>query len=192
MGRRHKFRPDRRKISLLSHLWITPKQQKLFLKWAFYAALLIFVSVVQDVVMSRVRLWGATTELVPCAIFLICILENSQRSCIFALVSGLIYLFSGTAPGIYSMVSITFLGVGVSIFRQTYLQESFSSALLCIAGAMVVYELLNFAFGLFLGLTYLSRYKSFLITAGLSLLAVPVLYPVTKVISAIGGNSWKE
>ena len=192
MRKRRDFRPDKWKISLVSHLWLTPKQRKLFFKWAFYAALLIFVSVVQDVVMSRVRLSGATTELVPCLIFLICILENSQRSCIFALVAGLLYLFSGTAPGIYSMVSITFLGVGVSIFRQTYLQESFSSALLCVAGAMVIYELVNFAFGLFLGLTYLSRYSSFLITAGLSLLAIPVLYPVTKAISAIGGNSWRE
>ena len=192
MRKRHEFRPDKRKTSVLSQLWLTPKQQKVLLKWVFYAALLIGVSVVQDVVLSRVRLRGAATELVPCGIFLICILENSQKSCIFALVASLLYLFSGTAPGIYSMVSITFLGVGVSIFRQTYLQESFSSAVLCIAGAMVIYELVNFAFGLFLGLTYLSRFFSFLITAGLSLLAIPVLYPITKAISAIGGNSWRE
>ena len=90
------------------------------------------------------------------------------------------------------MVAITFLGVGVSIFRQTYLQESFSSAALCIAGAMLFYELVNFCFGLFLGLTYLSRFTGFLITAGLSLLAIPILYPITKAICAIGGNSWRE
>jgi uncharacterized membrane protein YecN with MAPEG domain len=192
MAKRHEFRPDKRKTSLLSHFWLTPKQQKVFLKWVLYAALIVAVSVVQDVALSKVRLHGATTELVPCVIFLICILENSQQSCIFALVSGLLYLFSGMAPGIYSMVAITFLGVGVSIFRQTYLQESFSSAVLCIAGAMLVYELVNFGFGLFLRLTYLSRFSGFLITAGLSLLAIPVLYPVSKVISAIGGNSWRE
>ena len=192
MAKRREFRPDKQKTNLLSHLWLTPKQQKVFLKWAFYTVLLMGISVVQDVVLSRVRLGGATTELIPCAIFLICILENSQKSCIFALVSSLLYLFSGTAPGIYSMVAITFLGVGVSIFRQTYLQESFSSAVLCIAGAMLLYELVNFCFGLFLGLTYLSRFTSFLITAGLSLLAIPILYPITKAICAIGGNSWRE
>ena len=192
MAKRREFRPDKQKTNLLSHLWLTPKQQKVFLKWAFYTVLLMGISVVQDVVLSRVRLGGATTELIPCAIFLICILENSQKSCIFALVSSLLYLFSGTAPGIYSMVAITFLGVGVSIFRQTYLQESFSSACLCTAIAMVGYVLSNFLVGLFLGLTPFSRIIGFFITAGSSLLIVPVLYPVLKAIGAFGGYSWKE
>ena len=77
MAKRREFRPDKQKTNLLSHLWLTPKQQKVFLKWAFYTVLLMGISVVQDVVLSRVRLGGATTELIPCAIFLICILENS-------------------------------------------------------------------------------------------------------------------
>ena len=57
---------------------------------------------------------------------------------------------------------------------------------------MVLYELVNFAFGLFLALTPFARIYAFLITAAISLLAVPVLYPILKAISAIGGPSWKE
>ena len=90
------------------------------------------------------------------------------------------------------MVAITFLSVGICMFRQTYLQESFSSAMLCGAAAMVLYELVNFVFGLFLGLTPLSRFHGFLITAVLTLLSVPVLYPLMKGINAFGGRSWKE
>ncbi len=192
MARKQEFRPDKPSTSLFSHLILTRKQQKTLLKWVFYGLLLVFLSVIQDVLLSQVRLFGATSELVPCGIFLICILEGTHAGSVFALVSGLLYLFSGTAPGPYSMVAITFLSIGVCIFRQAYLQESFSSAFLCTAIAMVLYVLTNFLFGLFLGLTPLSRVFGFLITAGLSLLAVPILYPIFKAIGAFGGHSWKE
>lgn len=192
MAKKQEFRPDKPSISLLSRLMLTKKQQKTLLKWIFYGLFLVVLSVVQDVLLSRVRLLGATTELVPCAIFLICLMEGTHTGSVFSLIAGLLYLFSGTAPGPYSMVAITFLGIGVCIFRQAFLQESFSSVMLCATMAMVLYVLANFAFGLFLGLTRFSRIHGFLITAVLSLLFAPVFYPVIKVINAFGGHSWKE
>lgn len=192
MAKKYEFRPDKPRTSLLSHLMPTKQQQKTLLKWSLYGLLLVVLSVVQDTLLSRVRLWGATTELVPCGIFLICILVGTQSGSLFSLIAGLLYLFSGTAPGPYSMVFITFLSVGVCMLRQAFLQPSFSAACLCSALAMVLYEGLNFAFGLVLGLTHLSRIGGFFITAVLSLLAVPILYPIFKAIGAIGGQSWKE
>lgn len=192
MAKKQEFRPDKPSISLLSRLLLTKKQQKSLLKWVFYGVFLFVLSVLQDALLSRVRLFGATTELVPCAIFLICLMEGAHSGSVFSLVAGLLYLFSGTAPGPYSMVAITFFSIGVCILRQAYLQESFSSVMLCVAIAMLLYVLVNFAFGLFLGLTRFSRIHGFLITAGLSLLTVPVFYPVVKAINAFGGNSWKE
>ena len=192
MAKKQEFRPDKPSTSLLSHLLLTKKQQKSVLKWIFYSIFLVVLSVVQDVLLSRVRLWGATTELVPCAIFLICLIEGSQTGSIFSLIAGLLYLFSGTAPGPYSMVAITFLSIGVCILRQAYLQERFSSVMLCEAIALLLYALVNFAFGLFFGLTHLSRFYGFLITAALTLLTVPLFYPIAKAINAFGGRSWKE
>lgn len=192
MAKKQEFRPDKPSTTLLSHLMLTRKQQKTLLKWVFYSALLVLLSVLQDVLLSQVRLLGATTELVPCGIFLICILEGTHTGSLFALISALVYLFSGTAPGPYSMVAITFYAVGVCMLRQAYLQESFSSAYLCTAIAMVLYVLTNFLFGLFLGMTPLSRIYGFVITAVLTLLTVPVLYPICKAIGAFGGQSWKE
>ena len=192
MAKKYEFRPDKSKNTLLSHLILTKKQQRTMLKWVLYGLLLVALSVVQDVLLSRVRLLGATTELVPCTIFLIAILEGTERGSVFSLVAGLLYLFSGTAPGPYSMVAITFFSVGACILRQAYLQESFSSAVLGTAAAMVCYVLTNYIFGLFLGLTPWTRIYGFLITAILSLITVPALYPVVKAIGAFGGHSWKE
>lgn len=192
MAKKQEFRPDKPSVSLLSYLVLTKKQQKTFFKWVFYSLFLVILSVVQDVLLSRARLLGATSELVPCAIFLICLIEGTHTGSLFSLIAGLLYLFSGTAPGPYSMVAIVFFSIGACILRQAYLQESFSSVVLCTAVAMVSYVLTNFAFGLFLGLTRFSRVYGFLLTAALSLLAVPVFYPIVKAINAFGGHSWKE
>ena len=192
MRKKYEFQPDKPRASFLTHLILTQAQQKTLWKWILYAIVLLVLSVLQDVLMCRFRLMGATTELVPCAIFLISILEGSYSGSLFSLIAGLIYFFTGTAPGPYAMVSITFLSILVTIFRQAYLHPGFLAALLCTAVAMTLYEIVNFAFGLFLGLTILQRLPGFLVTAGLSLLAVPVLYPLTKAIRAIGGSSWKE
>ena len=192
MAKKQEFQPDKPSATLLSRVMLTPKQQRTFLKWVYYSLFLVLLSVIQDVMLSRVRLFGATTELVPCIIFLICLIEGAHTGSLLSLIAGLLYLFSGTAPGPYSMVAIVFLSIGACILRQAFLQENFSSVLLCTAGAMVLYVITNFAFGLFLGLTRFSRIHGFLITALLSLLAVPISYPIVKAINAFGGQSWKE
>ena len=130
MAFKKEFKSDKPHSGFWGKLYLTQKQRKGLLKWSLYGALLLVLSLLQDVVLCRVHLWGATTELVPVGIFLICILEGAESGSIFALVSSLLYLFSGTAAGPYSMVFITFLAVGVTIFRQAYLQKGFGSAML--------------------------------------------------------------
>ena len=186
------FKPDKPKSSFWGKLYLTQKQRKGLLKWTLYALLLLVLSVLQDVVLSRFRLFGAATELVPCGIVLICILEGAEGGSVFALVASLLYLFSGTATGPYSMVFITALAIGVTIFRQAYLQKGLGAALLCNSLAMVLYQLLQFAMGLFLGLTIWPRVTGFLITAVLSAAVTPILYPIVLSIEAIGGETWKE
>lgn len=192
MAKKHEFRPDKPRAGILSKLYLTKKQRRALVKWFLYGLVLLVLSILQDVILSRARLFGATTELVPCGIFLICILEGTHTGSVFALAASLAYLFSGTAPGTYAMVFIVVLAVLVCIFRQAYLQKGFSAAMLCTAIAMLVYELAVFAIGLFLGLTIPSRITGFCMTAALSLIAAPVLYPIVLSIGSLGGESWKE
>ena len=188
----NEFKADKPHSGFLGKLYLTKKQRKQLLKWSLYGALLLFLSLLQDVLLCKIRLLGATTELVPVGIFLICILEGAETGSIFALVASLIYLFSGTAAGPYSMVLITALSIGVTIFRQAYLQKGVAAAALCAGTATLVYELLQFLMGLFLHLTIPSRFVGFLITAGLSMFTIPVLYPIALLIGTIGGETWKE
>ena len=64
--------------------------------------------------------------------------------------------------------------------------------MLCTVPTVLVYELLIYVFGLFLGHTYPARIVGFLITAGLTCLTAPILYPLFLKIASIGGDPWKE
>lgn len=192
MAKKYEFQPDKPYSNWLNQLRLTKYQQKQVIKWGLYALLLILVSVVQDVVLCRMRVWGGTTELVPCCIFLICILEGSQNGCVFALAGAFFYLASGSAPGPHALILIVLPAVLTAIVRQTYLQPGILSALLCTMLAMALYELLVFAFCLLLGYTTADRLDSFMVSALLSPIAVPFLYLIAKPIGAIGGRSWKE
>lgn len=192
MAKKQEFKPDKTGAGFLNKLYFTQKQRLSFLKWLLYALVLLILSVTQDVILCRVRLFGASTELVPCGIFLIGILEGTETGCVFSLIASMLYLFSGSAAGPYTIVFITLLSVTAAGLRQSYLQKGFGATMLCVCGAMLLYELATFGMVLFLGLTTPARFGGFCITAGATLLFAPLLYPIVKAIGTIGGETWKE
>lgn len=192
MGKKYEFQPDKPRSSWLSKLYLTRLQRLSLLKWVLYGLMLLVLSVVQDVILCRFRLFGATTDLVPCGIFLICLVEGTERGSLFALITSMLYFFSGSAPGTHVMVLITVLSITICALRQGYLQRGFAAAMLCTLLFMVLYETGVFAVALFLKVTYLERFLSFAITVGLTLITAPILYPIFVSIGSIGGDAWKE
>lgn len=192
MAKKHEFKPDKPRTGLLGRLFLTRKQRRSVLKWGLYALLLLMLSVLQDCIFSRTHFFGATTDLVPCGIFLICILEGAETGSLFGLIASTAYFFSGTAPGAYCIVFITVLGVCAAAFRQGYLQEGFGAAMLCTGAAVVLYELAVFVFGLFISATHWGRMGVFCLTAVLTAIAAPLLYFLARCINSIGGHAWNE
>ena len=192
MAKKYEFQPDKPYATWLSKLQLTRQQQKNLLKWFLYALLLVIVSVIQDVVLCRLRISGGTTDLVPCAIMLVCLVEGTQRGSPFALAAAFFYLRSGSAPGPQVLVLITVLVTAVTAFYQAYLRPGFPAALLCVIVFMAFYELGVFAFCMLLDQVSFSRYMSFVVPAVLSLISVPVLYPIMRFIGSVGGETWKE
>ena len=125
MARKYEFKPDKQKTSLLSRLSLTKQQRQNLLKWTLYGLCLLALLLLQDMVLCRVKVLGATTELLPCAIFLICLLQDPEDGSVFALVASLVYLFTGSSPGMYVPILMTFLAVGAMFLRQSYLQKGF-------------------------------------------------------------------
>lgn len=192
MKRKAEFKPDSTGAGLLRRLSLTQRQRQKVLKWFLYSLVCLILLVLQDVIFCRIRLFGGTTDLLPCALLLICVILGAEGSGGFLLTAAVLYYFSGSAPGVYVIVLLPLLGILASIFRQSYLRKGFNSTLLCAGLAVVLYELGVFAMGLLLGLTLPDRFTSFLSTAVISLVTLPVLYPLMQAIGKIGGELWKE
>ena len=190
MARKNEFKPDKPYSGFWEKLLLTRLQRRALLKWCLYSLVLVVLSVLQDVLLCRVHIFGATTELVPCGVFLVCLLEGADRGCIFVLVASLLYLFSGSAAGIYVILFMTAVAIGATWLRQRYLQSGFGAAMVCTGAAMLVYELAVFIIGAFLGLTTIGRVGSFLLTALLTMIPAPAIYLVLRAIG--GGDIWKE
>ena len=186
------FRPDPTGPSPLARLYLTQRQRQQLLKWTLYTALVLAALVLQDTILGRIRICGATTDLAVCAIMLVGIMEGAESGGTFALTASTIYYFSGSAPGPYVIILCTDIAIAAALFRQSYWSQGLSTAVLCTGLAMVGYELALFAIGIFMNLTRWNRLGVFLFTALLSAAAVIPMYPLARSIGNIGGEPWKE
>ena len=190
--RKRDFKPDSTGKGLLNKLYLTPRQRLTILKWTLFGLCLLVLSLVQDVLLCQMSIFGATTDLVSAGILLISLILQPDQSSVFALVGSTLYYFSGSAAGPYCIAMLTVLSLMLNIFRHAFLRRNFGSILLCAGIGMLVYELVLYCVGLFLGFTTAARFPVFLITALLSIAVMPILYPAFQAVGKIGGESWKE
>ncbi len=192
MARKNEFRMDPDRSGGWGRWLLTRRQQLQLLRWSLYALVCLAALLAQDAVLYRVDLRGAGTDIVPCVILMIAVLQDADSGSLFTLVASTLYYFSGSAPGAYCIPMLTGLGILLIIFRQSYLRQGFFAALLCAAIGMLTYEMGVFCICLFLGQVMASRVGIMSVTALLSLAAVPVTYPMLRAIGKIGGEVWKE
>ena len=186
------FRPDPTGHDWAAKLRLTPLQQKALLKWVLYSLVCLAGLVLQDSMLARLRLFGGCFDVTPALIVLICVLEGSENGSLFALLASMVYVFSGTGQGHYCIAMLTLAAVLATAFRQSYLRRGAGSDLICVGGAMVLYEMAVFTAGVVQGLTYRARWGVFLMTAIVSTLTAGAVYALLKYIGTIGGNAWKE
>lgn len=186
------FKPDPKTATWLKTARLTTLQRLRLTKWALYALTIILCLVVQDVIMSRFRLFGGTTDLAVSAILLITVIEGTEVGTLFVLIASTLYYFSGSAPSAFCVGLMTFLGTAAVLLRQMFLHRSRGSIVLCTGIAMMLYELGLFVVGVMSGLTLWNRLPNFLFTGLYSVLTLIPLYSLIYKIGLIGGNTWKE
>lgn len=186
------FRPDSQRQDWTQRLYLSPQQQRRYLKWALLSLLSVVALVLQDVLFARMSLFGATVDMVPTVLFMICVIHGAESGAVFMLVGALIYWFSGSAPGVYVILLIPVLGTVAAAFRQAYLRKGFRTTLMCTAAALVAYETVSFLASLLLGVTWFGRAYVMMISTVLSLLTLPAVFLLVWGICKIGGDSWKE
>lgn len=186
------FKPDKPRVSPLKPLRFTHLQWLQTLRWLCYIGVCVLCLVIQDTIMSRITIFGATTDLAVSAMLLITVIEGSDVGSVFILIASTIYYFSGSAPGPYSVGLLTVLGLAATFIRQVVWNRSRSSIVLCAGLAAMAYEFSLYLVGLFLGLTAWFRLPRFLLTGVLTVVAMIPLYYCIYRIGQIGGYTWKE
>ncbi len=188
----YEFKPDNTRVPLRKQLHLTLLQKKQWLQWILNSLLCLLLLIIQDVIMSRVEIRGATTDLVPMVILLITVYSDAYVGSLFVLIASSLYYFSNTAPGPWAIAYLTVLGIGAAIFRQSCWRRGVRSNLLCAGLALLIYELAVWGTGIFLGLTFWGRLPVFFLTWLMSFVVMIVLYPLIQKIQRIGGETWRE
>lgn len=188
----NEFKPDAPRVSPLKSLRFTHLQRLHLLRWLCYVGICVLCLVIQDSIMSRVSIFGSTTDLAVAAMLLITVLEGSEVGSVFILIASAIYYFSGSAPGPYCVILLTFFGMCATLFRQLVWHRSPTSIILCAGLAAMAYEIGLYVVGLFMGLTRWYRGPRFLITGALTVAVMIPLYYLIYHIGQIGGYTWKE
>ena len=186
------FKPDTHARDLVQKLYLTPQQQKRYLKWFLLSFLCLMMLVLQDVLFARMSLYGATVDMVPCVLLMICVVQGAEEGCVFMLLGALIYWLAGSAPGVYVILLIPAMGTVAAAFRQAYLRKGFRTTLMCTGIALVLYETLSFLAALLLGVTRFGRWWVMTLSTGLTLLTLPLVFLLVWGICKIGGEQWKE
>lgn len=190
--KKYEFQPDRPTSSIWDKLYLTTRQRAALLRWVLYGVVLLVLCLIQDVILCRLSLFGGTTDLVPGAILMLCVILGAERGCWFSLIAALLYKFSSSGPGYYVIAMLPLLGIGAALFRQVFLHKSLSANFLCAGFAILVYEMALFAINLATGYTAAFRWASFLTTGILTVVCSFALYPLLTAIERIGGESWSE
>lgn len=190
--KKYEFRQDKTGPDLLSKLYLTKKQRSALLKWTLFGLVLLVLSLIQDVILCHVDVFGASTDLLPFSIFLACMVLGADTGCVFSLVAAAFYQFSGTGPGYYTIALIPILGTVMTLLRQTYLRKGALTNIVCAAIVFFLYEMILLGIGILNERTVLQRAGTFFVTTGMTLLSTPVLYPLFTALERIGGETWKE
>ena len=186
------FKPDSRSVSLSRLLYMTDVQKYRLLRWGLYIAVCVLCLVVQDCIMSKISIFGATTDLCVGVMLIIAVIEGSEVGSVFILIASCIYYFSGSAPGPYSVGMLSLLGMLASLFRQQFWHRSSGSILFCSGLAVMLYEIGLYIVGMSMGLTRWYRFPRFFLTGALTVAVMIPLYRLLNRTGLIGGNTWKE
>ena len=63
---KYQFKPDKKQATIFKRLYLTRLQRLQILKWVLLSAACVLMLVIQDVIMSRIHISGATTDLAVC------------------------------------------------------------------------------------------------------------------------------
>lgn len=157
------------------------------LMWALYAVLFLFTMLLQTVVFGHLRVWGVKLNLLPVAVVCIAMRAGHEGGGLFGLLAALVWQFTGADDGSLALISFTLCGILAGWLCDAVCARRLAVALALSLAALVLHEGAAFLMKFYLESADISLIRWVPLTALLSVLACPVLYPLAKTIGKVGG-----
>lgn len=192
MKKRFFFSRESGGVTAFDQLLLTRNQRLVLLKWLTFTALFLLLQVVQDVIFSRVRIFGGCPDVVPAFLLLVCLTQEVSSGALFVMCCCVFRSLCGTVLGSASVAVLVFSAVLLSMLRQNLLWGQVWSVLVCTWLGLLANQAVIFGLGLFLGHTTISRIPAALGGVLTAWAAAAAFYPLVRLVGKIGGNTWKE
>ena len=160
-----------------------------YIMWALYALLFLLVMLVQTTVFGRVRFYGVKLNLMPVVMVCIAMGVGHEAGGLFGLVAAVVWFAAGADDGVLAMVSFTLMGILAGYLCDAVFSRRFLPAFFLTLGALVFHEGAVFLLKYYLEGAAGELIRWVPVSAGLSVLACPVIYPAAKAIRKVGGRS---
>lgn len=173
---------------MLKHFHLTKNQWLGILKWSLYGLLTLLTLLLQTVVLSRTTQLRIKPTPLPVLIVCVCVREGPERGGIYAIVTALLWCFSGADYGNLSMAILPVGAILSAVLCRAVLTLRFLPTALCAFGVCLLNASIIFVFKLILPPTVaLDNYWRILLPGvALSMAFLPIHYPLVKCISRIG------
>lgn len=146
------------------------------LMWALYAALVLFVLVVQTVSFGRPRFFGVKLCFVPVLVACVSMHVGSEAGGVFSMACGLLWALSGADGGALHIVLLAGCGAVCGYLCDRYLVRNLVSALLMSLLCLIFCQLVLFFFKCIVTSIGMQGMLPVLAQVGLSLLLCPPVY----------------
>ena len=153
--------------------------------WTLYGVLFLVMCVLQTTLLGDVTLFTAKFSLMPTLIACVAMIQGAERGGIYALACGFFWYCSGADGTALPIITFTVCGIVIGWLGENFLVRSFLSALLVSLGATVFCQGALLAVKCYLGGANAGFVPKYLIGAAISLIACPILYPVSCAIGRI-------
>lgn len=175
---------------MLKHFHITARQWKALLKWTIYGMLFLLTLMFQTVILAKHPPFGVKPNLVAPLLVCVCIREGAERGGVFALLTALIWCFSGADYGNLSVAILPVCAILSAVLCRAVLTARLIPTLLFCLLTGLIHESAIFALKVLLAGVSPRCFVSVVLPAvGLSLPAVPLQYLLAKTIGKIGGGN---
>lgn len=159
---------------------------KNILMWALYAVLFLMSCVLQTVLFGYARFFGVKLALVPVCLACIAMHVGSENGALFGLAAGVFWMLAGADGGVFHIILFPVCGAATGYLCDRYLNRRFVSALAMCLLTLLVTQICLFTLRVISGSVPFAAAPSVFAQIGLSMLAVPVVYPLAKLARKAG------